>query len=93
MIVSYKFSFTKEISSQGTVNDLYKSTYVNKIGDIQLSLVSVFVFLWVTVSVVLIIRFICQYTKAMKEISTYRIREDQQCKKYLNEYQMRAKKR
>lgn len=66
MVAPYKFSFTKVISFQGAANDLYKSTYVNKIGSTQLSLTSILMFLWVTVSAVLIIRFICQYKKVIK---------------------------
>lgn len=84
MIVPYKFSFTRVIPSQGALDDLYKSAYVNKMGTTQISFVSVLAAVWIIVSAVLFIRFVFQYRKAMAEFSTYRIREDEQCRRVFN---------
>lgn len=79
MMVPYKFSFTKVIRSEGAFSDFCGSVYQNKIGTTRISFMSAFVVIWVVVSAVLVLRFICQYVKVMKEVSTYSICEDEQC--------------
>lgn len=84
MVVPYKFSFTRVIPSQGALDDLYRSAYVNKIEGTQISFLSVLAIIWAGVSVVLLLRFVFQYRNAMKEFSSYSICEDEQCKRVFN---------
>lgn len=81
MLVPYEFSFTRTIPSSDVLGGFYKDAGPNDVGTPQISLLSVFVIIWVVVSAALTIRFICQYMKAMAEFSTYNIRGDEQCKR------------
>lgn len=97
MAVPYKFSFTRVIPSQGALDDLYRGAYVNKIEGTQISFLSVLAIIWMSVSAVLFLRFVFQYRRAMKEFSSYRVCEDEQCKRVFNRvlnqsrYEMRIK--
>lgn len=92
MIVPYHFSFAKVIHSEGVLADLYKSAYVEKIGTTHMSWLSIFAIIWAAVSAVLITRFICQYMKAMKEVSAYEICEDEQCKRVFRQVLDKSKR-
>ncbi len=84
MIVPYEFSFTRVIAPQGAFHKIYDKIYTNSQQTTQISLHSVFITIWIAVSVVLIARFICQYATSMKKFSTYSIREDEQCRRIFN---------
>ncbi|MCI9083400.1 MAG: M56 family metallopeptidase [Lachnospiraceae bacterium] len=84
LIVPYEFSFTRVIAPSETFHEFYEKIYTSSPQTTQISLQSVFVTVWITVSVVLIARFVFQYTTSMKKFSTYRIRKDEQCKRIFN---------
>ena len=92
MMVPYKFSFTKVIRSEGAFSDFCGSVYQNKIGTTRISFMSAFVVIWVIVSAVLVLRFICQYMKVMKEVSTYSICEDEQCMRIFQQILNKSRK-
>ncbi len=93
MMIPYKFSFTRVIHSKGPVSNFCRSASFHNIGTSRISFWTVLSVLWGMVSAVLILRFICQYLKAVKEFSTYRIREDDQCKKVFQQVINESKKR
>lgn len=84
MLVPYEFSFTRKIPSSEVFSGICRDAYVNKLGTSPISLLSIFVAVWTLVSVILVIRFFWQYMRAMSEISTYSIREDEQCQRVFN---------
>ncbi|MCI8488688.1 MAG: M56 family metallopeptidase [Lachnospiraceae bacterium] len=81
MLVPYTFSFTRVIPSQGVINDFYKSACMDKIGVTQFSLISVLSVIWMGVSTALILKFLFQYRKAVAEVSSCPICEDEQCRR------------
>lgn len=84
MVVPYKFTFTKVIHSGGAFSDLGT--------DIYPSFMSIAAIIWAAGSAVLIARFICRYVKAVKEFSTYGIREDEQCRRIFHQVLNESKK-
>lgn len=84
MIVPYEFSFTRVIPPQGILEELCQDVYITNQETTQLSPLSVLAAIWVIVSAILLVRFVFQYTKAMKHFSTCRIRTDEQCKRVFN---------
>lgn len=81
MVIPFEFSFTKVISSEGIFGDIFGVFYLIKIGDSQISIMEILFAIWITVFLVLTVRFAYQYHKAMKEVFSYDKCEDNQCKK------------
>lgn len=84
MIVPYEFSFTRVIAPQGVLQELCKEVSISEPGTAQITPLSVLTVVWVIVSMVLIVRFACQYIKSMRKFSTYSIWEDEQCIRIMN---------
>lgn len=84
MIIPYEFSFTQVIPPQGVLSDICRDPYIGQARTSRISLLAVLAVVWAVVSSVLILRFAFQYTKAMREYSSYRVREDEQCKRVYN---------
>lgn len=84
MIVPYEFSFTQVIPPQGVLSDICRDPYIGQARTSRISLLAVLAVVWAVVSSVLILRFVFQYMKAMREYSSYRVREDEQCKRVYN---------
>ena len=81
MILPCEFSFTRVIPSPKVFDDIYIGIYANKAGTTQITIWSLLLVVWSVVSAVLLFRFVCQYLKAMRKFLTYRIREDEQCRR------------
>lgn len=85
MVFPFQFTFTKIVHSEGVLSNLCADDYP------PLSLaVSI---IWAVVSAVLITRFMCQYLKAVKEFSSYDIREDEQCRRIFRQISDESNKR
>ncbi len=84
MVIPYKFSFTRVIPPSGALNYFYKESSAGKTGAAQISSVAVLAAVWLTVSVALLIRFILRYRKALKEVESYVVCEDEQCRRVYN---------
>ena len=84
MVIPYKFSFTRVIPPSGALNHFYREASVSKIGAAQISPMDVLAAAWLTVSAALMIRFIFRYRKAMKEVASYAVCENEQCKRVYN---------
>lgn len=84
MLVPYEFSFTRQIPSSEVFSGLYNNVGIGRLVPARVSILPALAVIWALVSAFLIIRFICQYMRAMEEISSYSIREDEQCKRVFN---------
>lgn len=85
MVLPLDFTFTRGFPSGGILNVIYGRIVIDKIGTSNISVLSVLVFLWLAVSLVLIVRFAHRYYMIMRKISTYAFRKDEQCKRvFLN---------
>lgn len=81
MLVPYEFSFTRVIHSKGPVSSLCTNAYINDAGTMQVPVLTVFTIVWAAGSAVLLVRFICQYRKAMKTFSGYDVCKEEQCRR------------
>lgn len=79
MMIPYEFSFARVLPAEGIFYDFRESVEVNKAGAVQPWLVTVLAAVWFMVSAVLILKFICQYTKAVRKILADDICEEEQC--------------
>lgn len=85
MAVPLDFTFTKGISLEGMFSGIYERVVIEKIGMTDISVLSILFFLWIAGSSVLLVGFVYQYHMVMKEISTYPIRQDEQCQRVFAE--------
>lgn len=84
MMVPYEFSFARILPATGAFNSLHKSVYIDKMGFMQMSFLSILAVVWMGVAATLVLRFIFRYRRAAKEFSSYAIREDEQCRRIFN---------
>lgn len=85
MAVPLDFTFTKGISLEGMFSGIYERVVIKKIGMTDISVLLILFFLWIAGSSVLLVGFVYQYHMAKKEISTYPIRQDEQCQRVFAE--------
>jgi len=92
MAVPLDFTFTKGISLEGMFSGIYERVVIEKIGMTDISVLSILFYLWIAGSSVLLVRFMYKYHIVMKEISTYPIRQDEQCQRVFAEVVSDSKK-
>lgn len=92
MAVPYEFPFTRMIEIKGVFNRLWEILYYDARDAGQIPVLTVFAIIWVAVSAVLIVQFICQYARAMKELSAYEVCEDEQCRRIFQQVVSESKK-
>lgn len=92
MAVPYEFPFTRVIGDEKFLARFYKRIYLDARDAGKISILAVFVIIWVFVAVVLSARFILGYVRAMKEISLYSVCEDEQCRKIFAQVVSEGKK-
>lgn len=81
MVLPVDFIFTRGFSLAGVYSDVYECIAIHKIGESEISVVTVLFCIWIVVSVVLMYRFVRRYFITMRKVSSYAIREDEQCKR------------
>ena len=92
MAVPLEFTFTKGLFARGAFSTIYESIVLNKIGTSEISILSILFFIWIFISGVLLLRFVCQYYMAMRRVSAYVIRQDEQCKRVFEQVVKHSKK-
>ncbi len=92
MMAPFEFPFARVIPLKGTLGSLCGDTSPKTAG-MPLSPWTILGALWAGVAAVLLLRFLCQYIKSMKEFSTYPLCGDAQCQRILQQVIGEGKKR
>lgn len=81
MVLPLDFTFTRGFPLAGVYSDIYERIVIHKIGESEISVISVLFCIWIVASVVLMYRFARRYFITMEKVSSYAIRDDEQCKR------------
>lgn len=78
-IVPFEFFFTKELFFADWFNSIYKIIHLDRLVNSKISILIIFLYIWVGISIILISNLFYQYRKAMRQITRFHIVKSVQC--------------